>query len=462
MILFYSMIILVQLNIFNQEKLSQLAIDCSYEIDLFDCLNINCNGIKEITKIPPSYTNLINFTLTNSILVCSLDFTDTGITRLTNQTLNDLIHFYSQLSSLNKKHSNNLIKIFFSNIDRIEEFNLPRTNFALFISDSSLISAQANSLRHLTNSGLNFFNFSADVYSWANLLNSTRLDLLELRNIQNLPSLFVKKLHEPRDSSITDLKIYYSSLPLLNDNFLFFKLNKQIRQLEIVYCNLTVLKENLFMKNFKNLKYLILSNNNLSRISTRTFRGLDNVQMIDLDENPIEYIETDSFASLVNLKTLSINKNVKIVELMRRPEWLGHLLESHLKNVFIKSDLWFREFCLVESIYEIFQYLNDSNRKTNLKQVVLFNQEQMSQLDLYDSRVYCNFEWFCQSFNQILIKKVEFVEFGLCQHFNQLQTTNRICIRQKLKQLCPSPTLYSKFIFVYGFYREDLKEFIYI
>jgi hypothetical protein len=34
--------------------------NCQYDIDMYNCVNINCKGQKRLTKIPPTLSQLIN------------------------------------------------------------------------------------------------------------------------------------------------------------------------------------------------------------------------------------------------------------------------------------------------------------------------------------------------------------------------------------------------------------------
>ena len=57
------------------------------------------------------------------------------------------------------------------------------------------------------------------------------------------------------------------------------------------------------------LKYLNLSNNNLTKIRNGTFNGPLILASVNFESNKIELIETDSFSSLLFLKKLIFNYN---------------------------------------------------------------------------------------------------------------------------------------------------------
>ena len=69
-------------------------------------------------------------------------------------------------------------------------------------------------------------------------------------------------------SSIVDIKIYYSQIEYLNENFFLFKILTYISHLELIDCSISNIKDNLF-KNwnlFQSLEILTLTNNKITRI----------------------------------------------------------------------------------------------------------------------------------------------------------------------------------------------------
>jgi len=219
--------------------------------------------------------------------------------------MENINEIYTELIAYNIEHANNVIKVSLSNIKQIESFKLTNTNIVLFIRDSLIKGAvEPKSLRLSSHKiDLNLINVTLNANGWLNLLDSTSFhNLFTMRNIPNLNSLF----DETQSSrlfpitTITDLKVYNSYMPLLDENcFFMLKILKYIEQIEISNCSISQIKEKLFNKiTFSYLRSLSLANNRLTRINTFTFAGLNELVMLDLDDNPIEIIEMGAFDSL--------------------------------------------------------------------------------------------------------------------------------------------------------------------
>lgn len=128
---------------------------CQYDIDSYNCLNINCNKVKRIKTIPESIAELLanfsteTFSVQNraSPVLCSIDLTETGITSLNAETFDHFDMLLLELIRLNSNQSQTDVKLFLSNLDEIREFKMPHYhNIALFIRDSNIRSVQPKAL----------------------------------------------------------------------------------------------------------------------------------------------------------------------------------------------------------------------------------------------------------------------------------------------------------------------------
>ncbi len=250
----------------NESLSSSWSFNCDFHLDTYNCININCKGMKQLTKIPTSYLNLINVTTINQ-LICSIDLSETGIDSINATTMNNLNQIYSELVNLNKDHDKNIIKLLLSNITTIKQFRLEHANIVLIIRDSFVSHIDAKSFKH-NRIDLNLINvtfLNTPLQHWLNLLDSTSLSLFTLRSI---PLKFEHQSLSNASSSssllfpittIVDLKIYNSNLSQLDDSFFMFKLIKYIEQIELSNCSIEHIRNKLFNKiTFSYLRILSL------------------------------------------------------------------------------------------------------------------------------------------------------------------------------------------------------------
>jgi hypothetical protein len=349
---------------------------CEFDIDMFNCLNINCMGIKWVRKFPKNIKDIVNYSLKPNQFLCSIDFSDTKIYELsTAETFEFFDLFYTNLMKTNQNQTT--IKLSFSGIDQIKELKFPPDlNMVLFLRDSNIRYVEPKSLSTNNKLEINLLNVNLTIPSWISLLESSKLKLLSLRNMQNLKEEYSNA--QNRDftlspiTSIHDLKIQYSYLPVLDDQFIFFRLLKNIEQLDLIRCSVAFIKNNIFDKyfsTFRHLKYLTLSNNNINRITDQTFNGLMNLMHLDLDENPIEYISQNTFVNLKKLKYLSLNSNgnnpnIKSISQTQSPVWLFNLIKSvrELKEVNYKTSRLLNTFCNLESVIKNIKEYNENVR----------------------------------------------------------------------------------------------------
>ena len=138
----------------EQQETSETKKWCDYEIDNYNCLNINCNGVRRVTKIPESIHDLVmNFTepkpsdQNGRFLLCSIDLSETGITELRSETFQNFDMFLFDLVKNNPNQTLTNIKLHLSHIEEIRQFKLPiYLNNVLIIRDSSVRYVQPKAL----------------------------------------------------------------------------------------------------------------------------------------------------------------------------------------------------------------------------------------------------------------------------------------------------------------------------
>ena len=319
--------------------------------------------------------------------------------------------FMLELVKINKNHEKNTLKISFSNIHSIEIIKLPHVNTVLFISDSHLNKIQPQSLASNSKVELNMLNVTASSVNWLNLLDSSRLKLLNLRNIPNMYDEFNAMNQLFPIVTIIDLKIYHTFLPILDENFFLFKTIKYIEQMEFIGCSISQIKNGTFSNyktRFRYLKSLIISNNNLTQIKEETFIGLSNLVQLDLDDNPIEFIADDAFKHLKKLKILSLNNNIKLVDLISNLVWLTTLLnlkqERSLNEISLKSSLWTKDFCVLHNVVSHLKIANEqiqrqkNNTIEKTRHLRLFFDDDFDEKN-QDDDSYCNINFICKYSN---------------------------------------------------------------
>lgn len=456
--------------IYNQSlATTETNYKCDYELDLYNCINVNCNSQKSIKKLPTSLEQLIDYKIKENQLLCSLDLSETSITELSGQTLGNFYLFFNNLVKINANQTYTTLKLSFSHIESIKEIRLPFINLVLFIRDSDVNFVQAKCLSSNLKLELNILNVSINSINWFHLLESSKLKLLSMRNIQNLKSTNNDYFLLYPIASISDIKIYNSYLPILDDTFYLFKLLKHVEQLELTACSISFIKNSLFDKysTFRHLKHLSLSSNNLNKISDQTFNGLNNLIYLDLDDNPIEYIHANAFNNLKKLKTLSINSNfnsnIRIIATMSsNPIWLFNILKSpnrDLKEIHFKTNkLLKNNFCLLNTIIQNMNTVNENlrikylqqsnNSETDFDDIVrsnrylkLFSQQELDykyENFLNDKIVYCSIYFVCkyaQDYSSLLINAWNIEYFKVCSNIMIVKDVDYLCaLEHKLNE----------------------------
>lgn len=362
----------------NNDPYAYSSSYCSYDIDIYSCLNIDCQSLRSMRKFPRQLKEIIPYQIKPNQFLCSIDLSDTGITELsTSDTLEHFSLFYSNLLRLNPNQTT--IKLSFSQIEIIRELKFPtELNMVLVIRDSTIRYVHPRSLSFTNKLEINLININMTIPMWINLLEASRLKLLSIRNIQNLKEEFGaaggsvanKEFTLTAITTITDVKVHFSYLPVLDDHFIFFKLLKSVEQLDLIKCSIAFIKNNIFDKysaTFRSLKYLTLANNNINRITDLTFNGLVNLITLDLDENPIESIHPSTFTSLKRLRVLSLNSNhnspnVKSLSPQTtNPTWLFNVVKNNrdLREVNFKTNRLLGSYCVLSSIINNIKSYND-------------------------------------------------------------------------------------------------------
>lgn len=396
--------------------------------------------------------------LNKNQLLCSIDLSETGIKYLNSDIFENFNQFILELIKINKNHERNTLKISFSNIEALDSFRLPYLNTVLFIQDSRINKIQPRSLNANTKIELNLFNVTTSSVNWLNLLDSSKLKLLNLRNIPNFNDGFNFRSSLYPITSIIDLKIYNTIMPALDENFFIFKILKYIENIEFVDCSISKIQNGLFesYKNtFRYLKILILTNNNITEINDRTFSGLYNLILLDLDENPIKFIDSKAFNGLRKLNTLSLNNNIKVIDLMRSPQWfINFIVEDHshtsqLQEINFKNKKWLSNFCLIDLFFK--SLLNSSEslivkNSTKMQHKNIIGSSKSKYLKLfhddevepnYSEDVYCNLIYICkQNPNRLMNWKIEFMNSICVKVFDLVDNLENRCLLNEKAQSC--------------------------
>ena len=444
------MFLLIRVGLLMNRLLAYDEFNCKYDVDIFNCININCSGKHELVRIPADVNSLMNASLGPNQLLCSIDLRETGIYEINQQTIENINLIYNYLAKSNSNHKNNAIKLLVSNISEIGVFSLVNVNIVLYISDSAVTNVRAKSLQ-MSSAKLevNLVNVTLTTADWLNLLDSANLKLLSLRNMPDLASTFKEEIPLHPIASIIDVRIYSSQLPPIDSNFYLFNVLAYVEQLELVDCSISHIQENIFLEfnaAFSHLRVLVLANNRLERISGETFNGLDNLIILDLDDNPIEFIEANAFEGLVNLRTLSLSGNVKLFELLQQPVWLSVFLFNSsspmphpaLQEINLKNKLWLDDFCLIQLFTRLNLnslsdfYINEYKSNKHLK---LFYEPEILSDNLFveDDKAFCNLNFMCH--NQIYYSKTVWsldIE-SLCARIENIEKT---CFYYKMSSEC--------------------------
>ena len=388
---------------------------CSFDVDMFGCLNVNCNGLKHITHIPERIDDLIDRTALDDLAtksntrrrhhrnrlvqLCSLDLSETGIVELSNHTLGHLDRLIASTRTMSRGESSNIkkhqerstrsahtLKIWFSNIRRIMDVLelADTTNLALFVRDSQLDYVQSRSLHAHRRLELSLINCATNSFNWLKMLEGAELRMLHLRHIPRIGVELMSQASLGAIVAIGDLKIYDSPHlrhATLDETFVPLKILRPgvTTQLEIVGCSLTHIQTGLFERYARGggggslslLRTLSLANNKLTRIGEHTFAGLLHLRSLDLDDNPIEWIEPRAFDRLPRLEALSMNNNARGLQLMTRTStmWLESLMRSQFVQLLqqqqqqqqrssieisMKNDaLWLHDICALNAFMRI-------------------------------------------------------------------------------------------------------------
>lgn len=411
---------------------------CEFQTVNYNCFNIICQGIKSITEMTKTLKELIDRSviLNRGQLFCSVDFSNTYI-----HDLNTFFytHFNAFIEKLKVQREN--FKMSFSNLKKIQPFNFTSNiNLIVYIYDSFLYEISPKIFEKNKNIDLNLINFTTYSNNWFNLLESSNINVLSMRFINDLNNVTFKNNYF--SSTIREIKILNSNIIYLNDNFFLFKVLKYTEQIEFINCDIEVIQDGIF-ENYdfisRNLKILILSNNNINKITRKTFYGLKNLILLDLDNNPIDFIDRHAFESLKALETLSLNNNIKFDYIFYDPIWFYSLLNSNslkysksLKKISVSSKNSVLNICFLSNLIDsINNYPNKTNSvyfyQRKRKKILQLFPRKLDMVQLYNSfkleEFKCNIFFVCKYMEKQrhlnnLIFKVESVDF--CKSYHSL------------------------------------------
>jgi hypothetical protein len=346
---------------------------CEFQTDNYNCFNIICQGIKSITEMTNTLKELIDrsLILDGSQIFCSIDLSNTYIHDLNKYFY---LNFNTFIKSMKEKVQKESFKMSFSNLRKIQQFNFTSNlNLIIYIYDSFVYEINSKIFEKNKNIDLNLVNFTTYSNNWFNLLDSSTINVLSLRFINDLTNITFRNNYF--SSSIREIKILNSNIVYLNESFFLFKLLKYTEQIELINCDIEEIQDGLF-ENYdfisRNLKILILSNNNIQKITRKTFYGLKNLLLLDLDNNPIEFIDRNAFESLKVLETLSLNNNIKFDYIYYDPIWFYSLLNSDsfkysksLKKISFANENSILNICYLSSLIDSIN--NYQNKTTSNK-----------------------------------------------------------------------------------------------
>jgi hypothetical protein len=430
---------------------------CEFQTDNYNCFNIICQGINSITEMTKTLKELIDrsLILNGSQMFCSIDFSNTFINDLNKYFY---LRFNSFIKELNQKVQNENFKISFSNLKKIQQFNFTvNLNLIIYIYDSFVYEINSKIFEKNRNIDLNLVNFTTYSNNWFNLLDSSNINVLSMRFINDLTNITFKNNYF--SSSIRDIKILNSNIVYLNESFFLFKLLKYTEQIEFINCDIEEIQDDIF-ENYdfisRNLKILVLSNNNIQKINRKTFYGLKNLILLDLDNNPIDFIEKNAFESLTALETLSLNNNLKFDNIFYDPIWFYSLLKSDsfkysksVKKISFTNENSILNICFLSSLIETINNYQNKTNSSNIyprkrKKILMLLPQKLDMVHLYNNfkldEFKCNIYFVCkylekQKHFSNLIFKIEPVD--LCKSFNNLYENSTLkCYFKKNIRKC--------------------------
>jgi hypothetical protein len=340
------------------------------------------------------------------------------------------------LISIDDAYNRSKIKLLFSNIKSVSKFKTP-INLVAFIYDSNVEYIEPKCLDINNTIELNLFNFTTDSFNFQKLINSSKLKLLNLRNTYFEISNTIK-IKDINPASIDHLSIFSSFIPILNDSFLMFNIINNIQQLELVGCQIEKIENFVFdRKTFLGLKVLTLTNNKISIITEKTFKGLHFLKILDLDENPISFIHELSFLNLPFLEILSLN-NIRSINLITKyPIWINNLINSsYIKEINLINNYWLIDKCSVIFFLNLIETLRIKNiydYKSYVKIRIFPNRfDKIKSYNRFKNDDFiCNVAHICN--NKELSKSWRVEKSSFCSKFVNKNVNSNCLLREKFK-----------------------------
>lgn len=243
-----------------------------------------------------------------------LDLSGSSLTIIKNNSFSGMIHLYH----LNISHSNitELEYNSFLNTDNIEIIDLSYN----YLSRFSVNTSHLKSLRDLRLSNNVLKSLSQDYFKDLFNLNKLMLshnDVLSLQdNIfkdQKLLNYLDLSYNTNFNSDFSFMKYSHKLQTLIlsgtPNNFSFAEMTEfPLIELDISNCYIKNVTK-IILQKVKDIKFLFLSNNNITHIEFGAFSHLNYVEEIDMSYNSIQYIEPGAFNDCHKLNFLNISHN---------------------------------------------------------------------------------------------------------------------------------------------------------
>ncbi|XP_011314609.1 leucine-rich repeat-containing protein 15-like isoform X1 [Fopius arisanus] len=166
---------------------------------------------------------------------------------------------------------------------------------------------------NLTEGAYKRFNISTSlVFDGVNIdgasgpfINQDKVKAISLMNngLQEFPRDFFRGI-----SNLIYVHVSHQYFPTLSKH-MFSEISNNILTLRLMHNSVTNIEAEAF-SNFRKLKNLMLSNNELTELQPNMFIGLDSLLALDLDRNKIITIQPGTFGSLLKLRWLFLRDNL--------------------------------------------------------------------------------------------------------------------------------------------------------
>ncbi|KAH9645155.1 hypothetical protein HF086_005700 [Spodoptera exigua] len=313
----YNMITSVESSCFNQAKYLE-SVDFSYnyinttiESVLFDAnyrlhyLNLSYNSISGIQDNSFSNTNLFDINLKNNTISGALkENTFTGLAAISSLDLSQQNVDAIKNKAFSSMHSLMHLNLSSNNIKEIE-------NSSFYNSSITTLDLSRNKVYQLNFLQNNLLNLT-ELY-----LNDNNITIVEKNTFVNQTQLIKLDLSMNRIKSIEPNSLPLNSLQYFNieGNNLngvikkdTFSPAKYLKFLDLSNFNITKVEDSAFI-NLNVLARLNLSNNQIESIAANNFEGVNNMFSLDVSHNNLKYFSFNNSESTNNLTALYLNNN---------------------------------------------------------------------------------------------------------------------------------------------------------